>query len=98
MGGHEFNRPAPVNGGHIELIGACRHGARIQTGIKAALIRAGSKLWTHVPVYYANIPYMRRVYCIRVGILQFCSHAHVSACKNTILTIVMLRIDFYFLH
>lgn len=40
---HAFNRPAPVNDGHAELVEVCKHDARIQTDITAALIRAGGK-------------------------------------------------------
>lgn len=40
---HAFNGHSPVKDRHVELTEVCTHGARIQTGITAALIRASSK-------------------------------------------------------
>lgn len=40
---HAFNGPPPVNDGHTEFAEVCKHDALIQTGIRAALIRADSK-------------------------------------------------------
>lgn len=47
-----FNGPPPVNNGHVEHIEVCKHDARIQTGITAALIRAGSKTVDPCAVLY----------------------------------------------